>query len=83
MLGKPNSEALEILRKALAGATGEDAMLQLVVARRAGINRKASLSMSSFSASMAALGEEPEEVRAEGGREEGRRGRERERLYLE
>ncbi len=41
----------------MAGATGEDAKVQLVIARRAGAK-----SASGFSAQMAALGEEPEEV---------------------
>ena len=62
LLGRSNNEALEVLRGALATASGESSSVQLVVARRAGISRKASLSMSSFSSSMAALGEEPEEV---------------------
>lgn len=65
LLGRSNNEALEVLRGALATASGESSSVQLVVARRAGINRKASLSMSSFSSSMAALGEEPEEEERE------------------
>ena len=59
LLGHPNQEALNTLRKGLASASGADAKVQLVVARRKGVNRKASMR---FSASMGTLGEEPEEV---------------------
>ena len=62
LLGRSNHEALEVLRGALASASVKSSTIQLMVARRAGINRKAALSMGSFSSSMAALGEEPEEV---------------------
>lgn len=59
LLGHSNQEALDTLRKALASASGEDAKVQLVVARRKGVNRKAAMQ---FSTSMGTLGEEPEEV---------------------
>jgi len=62
LLGHSNQEALDTLRKALASASGEDAKVQLVVARRKGVNRKAAMQ---FSTSMGTLGEEPEEEERE------------------
>ena len=54
-MGRSNQDALEVLRQALAAAgSGENARVRLVVARR---------SIGGGSPSMAALGEEPEEVR--------------------
>ena len=53
-MGRSNQDALEVLRQALAAAgSGENARVRLVVARR---------SIGGGSPSMAALGEEPEEV---------------------
>ncbi len=56
MLGCANQEALDKLRTALSKATAGSSNVELVVARRMGNPG------SSLSPSMAALGEEPEEV---------------------